>query len=160
MNVPVKHMHFNCRHRIRTGILCTALISVVVLHVSAQPFNFTTYSLGEGLPQSQVFAAIQDSRGYMWFGTQGGGVCRFDGLRFETFTTAEGLPSNYINALFEGADGRIWVAGGNEAGYYDGKKWHKLPPLPAPVNAFGLRPNGQVLMGPQHPNTYNSYPEF
>ncbi|MCB9355172.1 MAG: histidine kinase [Lewinellaceae bacterium] len=127
--------------------MCTALISVVVLYVSAQPFNFTTYSLGEGLPQSQVFAAIQDSRGYMWFGTQGGGVCRFDGLRFETFTTADGLPSNYISALFEGVDGRIWVAAGSEAGYYDGKKWYKLPPLSAPVNAFGLRPNGQVLMG-------------
>ena len=80
----------------------------------AQAQTFVSYSLAQGLPQSQVYATLQDSRGYMWFGTQGGGLCRFDGLVLQNYTTDHGLPSNYVNAIFEDADQRLWV--GTNAG--------------------------------------------
>ena len=72
------------------------LLLFAALTLRAQPQTFVAYSLAQGLPQSQVFATMQDSRGYMWFGTQGGGLCRFDGLDFQTYTTEDGLPSNYV----------------------------------------------------------------
>lgn len=106
-------------------LVISCLFCAVALH--AQPQNFVAYSLAQGLPQSQVFATMQDSRGYMWFGTQGGGLCRFDGVDFQTFTTEHGLPSNYVNAIFEDDEHRLWV--GTNAGvcYFKGKKIEKIP---------------------------------
>jgi ligand-binding sensor domain-containing protein len=115
---------------------------------TAQQYDLRRYSLAEGLPQSQVFAAIQDSRGYMWFGTQGGGVCRFDGLDFQTFTTDDGIPSNFVSAIFEDSEGRIWVADDRRYGYFDGKKWNtQRVKFGEYVNAFGQTPKGQLLIG-------------
>ena len=53
---------------------------------SAQIHNFIRYSLQDGLPQSQVLSIIQDQKGYLWIGTSGGGVSRYDGLSFLNFT--------------------------------------------------------------------------
>lgn len=83
-------------------LLCQTLL--------AQSFNFINYSVREGLPQSQVYATCQDSRGYMWFGTQGGGLSRYDGFTFQNYTAGDGLASNYIQALSETPDRRI-IAG-------------------------------------------------
>lgn len=83
--------------------------------LQAQQFNLLSYSVPEGLAQSQVFALQQDSRGYLWCGTQGGGLSRFDGHNFETFNSGSGLPSDFINTLYEDAEKRLWV--GTAAGY-------------------------------------------
>ena len=103
------------------------LLLFAALTLRAQPQTFVAYSLAQGLPQSQVFATMQDSRGYMWFGTQGGGLCRFDGLDFQTYTTEDGLPSNYVYTLFEDPEHRIWV--GTNAGlcFLKGKVFEKIP---------------------------------
>ncbi|MBK9687559.1 MAG: hypothetical protein IPO65_07235 [Saprospiraceae bacterium] len=74
--------------------------------VSQQMYS---YSITEGLPQSQVFAICQDSFGYLWAGTQGGGLAKFDGQKFDVFTEQHGLPSNYINALLVTTDNTLWV---------------------------------------------------
>ncbi|GAB4488024.1 MAG: hypothetical protein OHK0019_03800 [Saprospiraceae bacterium] len=97
------------------------LLLLLTATATAQQYDLRRYSLTEGLPQSQVFAAMQDSRGYMWFGTQGGGVCRFDGLDFQTFTTDDGIPSNFVSAIFEDSEGRICIAGDGRFGYFDEK---------------------------------------
>lgn len=75
----------------------------------AQQHNFTTYSVTEGLAQSQVQTIIEDRQGYLWLGTYGGGLCRFDGAKFVTYTTQDGLSSNYIHSLFEDEAGTIWI---------------------------------------------------
>lgn len=104
---------------------CLALVTGLwlgwAMQAQAQAYSFIPYSIAEGLPQSQVFAACCDSRGYLWLGTQGGGVCRFDGLNFETFTTADGLPSNYVQAVFEDSRRRIWIGTQGGFAYFDGR---------------------------------------
>ena len=85
-------------------LICSAYLSSF-----AQDYNFQSLSIADGLPQSQVWAAISDSRGYLWFGTQGGGLSRYDGQDFEVFTTAHGLPSNFIHAIYQEKDYSIWV---------------------------------------------------
>ncbi|WP_298901196.1 two-component regulator propeller domain-containing protein [uncultured Psychroserpens sp.] len=66
---------------------------------NAQNKQLRAFTLEDGLPQSQVYAMTQDSKGYLWLGTQGGGLARFDGNDFRVFNEANGLLSNYINAL-------------------------------------------------------------
>ena len=77
--------------------------------LSGQQFNFQNYSVNEGLAQSQVYAMIEDRYGYIWLGTQGGGVCRFDGKNFTQYSTRHGLVNNYVESLFEDKDGNIWI---------------------------------------------------
>ena len=79
----------------------------------AQQHNFTTYSVTEGLAQSQVQTILEDGKGYLWLGTQGGGLCRFDGAKFVTFTTKDGLKSNYIQTVFEDNKGVLWIGTSN-----------------------------------------------
>lgn len=128
---------------IRTLLL--PLLLLLLQTASAQ--NFLTYSLEDGLPQSQVFAAIQDSKGYMWFGTQGGGVCRYDGRFFQTYTDADGLPSSYVNALFEDDRRRIWVGTNLGVAWFDGAKWHNpREGFSEPVTRISRDRTGKLLM--------------
>ncbi|MCO4806545.1 MAG: histidine kinase [Flavobacteriales bacterium] len=75
----------------------------------AQQFQFQNLSVQDGLSQSQVYTIVEDHAGYIWMGTRGGGLSRFDGQRFVTFTTSNGLPSNYVNALYVDNDNVLWI---------------------------------------------------
>ena len=95
---------------------------MVCLQTSAQQYNFKRYSVEEGLPRSGVYCVLQDSRGYLWTGTEGGGLSRFDGRQFVTFTIGNGLPDNTIRSLFEDQAGNLWIGtDGHGLCKYDGK---------------------------------------
>lgn len=85
-----------------------------------QHYNFRTYSLEEGLPQSEVRSLIQDKAGNIWLGTNGGGLCRFNGKEFEVYTKKQGLPDNLVGALFEDSKGLLWVTTSKGISSYDG----------------------------------------
>ena len=84
----------------RTHIVCFSLFSLLFSSLTysqnSQLQNFTTK---EGLPQSQVYDIVQDSIGYLWIATQGGGIARFDGDEFTVFNEKKGLKSNFVNSL-------------------------------------------------------------
>ncbi|MFK7781535.1 two-component regulator propeller domain-containing protein [Psychroserpens sp.] len=65
----------------------------------SQNKQLRAYTLEDGLPQSQVYAMTLDTKGYLWLGTQGGGLARFDGNDFKVFNKTNGLASNYIQAI-------------------------------------------------------------
>ncbi len=104
----------------------------------SQQYNFHNYSVGEGLAQSQVYAMVEDPRGYLWLGTRGGGLSRFDGLQFRTFTVDDSLPSMFITSLQIDPNGNIWVGTDEGAAWYDGERFHKLkfPGSNGAVNDF------------------------
>ncbi|MEM7368396.1 MAG: two-component regulator propeller domain-containing protein [Bacteroidota bacterium] len=95
----------------------------------AQSFDFRNYSVGQGLAQSQVYALLEDQRGYIWMGTQGGGLSRFDGQDFHTWstTTQPELINNYVLTLFEDSQGYLWI--GTKAGLsrFDGLRLFSYP---------------------------------
>ena len=70
----------------------------------AQNGGLRAYTLEDGLPQSQVYDVIQDEIGYLWLGTRGGGICRFDGDEFKIWKESDGLLSNYVNSLSHAND--------------------------------------------------------
>jgi signal transduction histidine kinase/ligand-binding sensor domain-containing protein len=69
-------------------------------------------SVEDGLSQSTVHAIVQDSEGYMWFGTEDG-LNRYDGYHFTVIHSVPGdstsLSDNYITALVIGRSGTFWV---------------------------------------------------
>ena len=86
--------------------------------VYGQLYNFTNYGLEQGLPQSTVYSTCQDSRGYLWIGTESG-VARFNGYQFVVFDKSSGLPGNFVRSVVEGADGNIWVGTDNGVGVFN-----------------------------------------
>ncbi len=85
----------------------STIFSIPVLF--SQQNNFITYTARNGLPVSTIFAITHDSRNYLWIGTDGGGLCRFDGSEFRTFTTKDGLAGNQVRSILEDSRGNLWI---------------------------------------------------
>ena len=47
--------------------------------------TFKRFSIAEGLSQGSVYDIFQDSRGFMWFGTRGGGLNKYDSYSFHAY---------------------------------------------------------------------------
>ena len=73
---------------------------------------FKNITIDDGLTQATVECMIQDSRGYIWFGTNDG-LNRFNGYEFKTYRNEvnnEGsIINNYIISLNEDNSGNLWV---------------------------------------------------
>ncbi len=73
----------------------------------------------QGLPLDTVHVLLQTRDGYLWVGT-GGGLARFDGIRFATFESS-GMPrlaSLPVFGLMEDAQGNLWVGHSDGAAIY------------------------------------------
>lgn len=81
---------------------------------------YRTYQTEHGLSHNSVWAVMQDSRGFVWFGTNDG-LNRFDGVSFKVFRRKDGdelsLGNNFIHCLLEERGGHILV--GTKEGLYD-----------------------------------------
>lgn len=107
---------------LKTGLFLFFFLLVSLNHGIGQLASFRNYSVENGLGQSQVYAVLQDHKGYLWFGTRGGGLSRFDGQNFESFTDKKGLVNNYIYALKEDKKHRLWIGTNDGLSSYNGKK--------------------------------------
>ncbi|MBK7105886.1 MAG: hypothetical protein IPH62_11440 [Ignavibacteriae bacterium] len=74
----------------------------------SQSLNFQHYSTDNGLPQSTVYDIVQDSAGFIWFGTEAG-IGRFDGIKVKTYSLAEGLVGTNVWSLFMDKHGTLWI---------------------------------------------------
>ena len=78
---------------------------------SAQ-IRFDHLGLEQGLSQSTIFCALQDSKGFMWFGTNNG-LNRYNGYQFTNYRhhpdDAESIAHDRITALTEDLKGRLWI---------------------------------------------------
>src|SRR5688500_17706475 len=74
---------------------------------AAQSYTTYTYSVAEGLPSAEVYQVFQDSKGYLWFGTDNG-ICRYDGKEVEAFHVKDGLSDPVVFGFSEDLMGRIW----------------------------------------------------
>lgn len=74
----------------------------------AQRYNFTNFTITQGLPNNQVTSIIQDDLGYLWVGTAYG-LCRFNGIQFLKFDVDNPVSYNTIKSIYQDKDGRMWV---------------------------------------------------
>ncbi|MCB9334736.1 MAG: hypothetical protein H6586_01190 [Flavobacteriales bacterium] len=104
--------------------LCLILFIQLNHTLYAQNFDFKYYNVDDGLPQSQVNSIIQDSRGYLWMATAGGGICQFDGVNFTQYTEKNGLSGDIISSITEDLEGNIWATSSlNGISKYNGRKF-------------------------------------
>lgn len=78
----------------------------------AQQYIFTNYSINNGLSQSVVNCIFQDSKGYIWIGTQNG-LNRFNGETFDVYSydpvDSGSISNNWVYAIAEDTSGNLWV---------------------------------------------------
>ncbi|MFL5753300.1 MAG: two-component regulator propeller domain-containing protein, partial [Bacteroidia bacterium] len=99
----------------------TCCISITT--VRAQLYNFKNYSTKNGLANSNVNCIYQSSQGYIWMGTQGGGVSRFNGTEFKNYTKNDGLIGNDVLSICEDNNHNIWIGTTEGLCRYDGKSF-------------------------------------
>lgn len=75
-------------------------------------YYFEHYNIAEGLSQSIVYCILQDSKGFIWIGTQDG-LNKYDGLNFHNYSNVAddtcSISNNWIYSIFEDSKGDIWI---------------------------------------------------
>jgi signal transduction histidine kinase/ligand-binding sensor domain-containing protein len=74
----------------------------------AERLPIRVYTADDGLAGDEINTILQDSRGFLWIGTDTG-LSRFDGSRFVSYEPLQGLPSPHVTALLETPDGGLLV---------------------------------------------------
>lgn len=116
-------MYFFRKHT----VLATCLLCALAMQ--AQRFRITELPNQEKLPVANVHRIMLDREGYMWYATEGGGLCRDDGYRIEIFRSDKNNPSllasNNITCMTEDWDGCIWF-GTTKGAYILDKKDYSI----------------------------------
>ena len=75
--------------------------------------RFDHISIEQGLSQSSVQVIFQDSRGFLWFGTEDG-LNRYDGYSFKIYKpdpdVINSLSDRWITTIVEDSEGYLWIA--------------------------------------------------
>lgn len=108
-------------------ILFAAILTYwsVTANLFAQPTSlkkFRHITAEHGLSQSHVKTILQDSRGFMWFGTQDG-LNRYDGYRCIIYKNnpqdSSTISGNFVTDILEDSQGYLWIATTEGLNKYD-----------------------------------------
>ena len=84
-----------------------------ILHSQHQNIKFEHISDKQGLSSADIKCILQDSKGFMWFGTIDG-LNKYDGSQFTVYKykrdDKNSLSNNTINAIYEDKNKRLWIA--------------------------------------------------
>lgn len=114
---------------------------------ASQSLSFQHFTVQDGLAQSVVKAVWPDSRGFVWMGTSGGGLSRYDGANFVNFSTREGLPDNRVNVLYEDDQARLWIGTDKGLAYYEGRMIQPWGQRKLNVKTLAQDTAGQLWVG-------------
>jgi streptogramin lyase len=79
------------------------------------------------LGNGYVYKVFPDSRGRVWFGTDGQGLIVLENNQFRHFTEANGRPLKTIYSVTEDRQGNIWFSTDKDRLFrYDGQNFHRL----------------------------------
>jgi PAS domain S-box-containing protein len=119
-------------------------LQAIALNAVSQKQNIKFEHLGteQGLSQSNVLCILQDSRGFMWFGTRDG-LNKYDGYKFTIYKNKAGdknsISNNYIQAIKESKDGYLWIATrGGGLNRYDRQKNQFISFKHDPKNKYSI----------------------
>ncbi|MBI4652131.1 hypothetical protein HY745_12830 [Candidatus Desantisbacteria bacterium] len=76
-------------------------------------YDSTGWTNFSDITNKRVTSIAQDSQGYLWLGTWGGGILKINKNQntiVNRYKRADGLLSDYINSIYISPDGNIWSA--------------------------------------------------
>jgi signal transduction histidine kinase/ligand-binding sensor domain-containing protein len=91
------------------------LLSIIPLLLAAQNSALRHITINDGLSQNYIFASLQDSKGFLWFGTKDG-LNRYDGYSFKIYrkdnADSFSLHDNTVTAIAEDGEHTLWIGTG------------------------------------------------
>ena len=103
------------------NILFSILMMMSVVGFS-QNRRFKHLTSKDGISQSEIYSFLEDSKGFMWFGTVDG-LNKYNGYDIETFYTkkndSHALSNNTVRCLAEDQYGRIWIGTDDGLNFYN-----------------------------------------
>jgi signal transduction histidine kinase/ligand-binding sensor domain-containing protein len=114
----------------------------------AQQYPFVHYTPKDGLVNSRVRNAYQDSKGRMYFLTYGG-LSVYDGARFSNYTRQNGLISEVVNDVLEaGSDSMLVAVNTRGLNVLVNGHMKKLPLQGGhqPIINYFLKSNGRIFI--------------
>ena len=82
--------------------------------------HLTSFSVKDGLADSQITTAVEDQEGNIWFGHWEHGLSRYDGTSFTSFS--KDLVGSLVIPLGIDAEGNLWISGSGLV-KYNGKQF-------------------------------------
>ncbi|HVO75615.1 MAG TPA: two-component regulator propeller domain-containing protein, partial [Ignavibacteriaceae bacterium] len=126
-------------------ILLRFIFSCFVISINLYPddeeIQCTHLTAEDGLSLSVVTSVLQDSRGFLWFGTYNG-LNRYDGYNFRIFMPEPSNPQSISNHsildLFEDSKGVLWVGTSNGLNKFNWKteKFFTYKNIPNDTNSL------------------------
>ncbi len=112
------------------------LFAPVVSSAQISSTRFRHISYEQGLSNTTILCIMQDSRGFMWFGTRDG-LNRFDGVNVTVYKNnpqvSSSIRDNFIRCIYEDADHNIWIGTSYGLASFNPKSdkftryWHSNP---------------------------------
>lgn len=127
------------------------ILTALSFFLSAQSFEFKSFSISDGLPQSQVYDIAEDHNGNLWLATWGGGIAKFDGVQFQTYTKKDGLVNNFTSSIYHDSKKNIWVGTSSGLSLYNGIRFRNFKleegSLKVSVSAITENKNQELFFG-------------
>src|SRR3569832_734385 len=102
-----------CRCAWLAGVLMMSGVTTATMAADAPPLILEHLTTADGLPQGTVYETLQDSRGFIWLGTEDG-LVRYDGHELVRYAYSRdarnSLPGNFVYELLEDNRHDLWVA--------------------------------------------------
>ncbi len=94
-------------------ILTSILFLIIAFYLYGQErLIFRQLGIRDGLSNGSIKSILQDSDGFMWFGTIDG-LNKYDGIRFKTYNFSksdnESLSSDDVSCIYQDSYGRMWI---------------------------------------------------
>ncbi|MGB8953031.1 MAG: two-component regulator propeller domain-containing protein, partial [Candidatus Aminicenantales bacterium] len=111
LKTPFIKSYFRLAKTISLIILAASCLPVI-LRAQEAKIKFLHLFMEDGLSQNSIYSIIQDSRGFIWFGTEDG-LNRYDGYSFKIYKQdledPNSLSAIYIHTLYEDKSGVLWI---------------------------------------------------
>jgi ligand-binding sensor domain-containing protein len=86
-----------------------------------QKYDFV--SIKEGISKVGIYTVIQDDSGFIWLGTNGAGLYRYDGISYESYkyiiNDPTSLSSSLVQSSYLDSKNRLWFGTENGLNLYD-----------------------------------------
>jgi len=120
---------------------------------SGQDLRFKHLTTDNGLSQNNIYCITQDSKGFIWIGTNKG-LNKYDGYEFRQFSNSplndRVLLDNVIECITEDSQGNIWIGTGSSGLHYYNTlkdKFTKIKFDSIPANVIGRNRVRSIIEG-------------
>ncbi len=111
----------------RIPIICTLLLSclfsVTSLFGQSKQKIYNFVNLKQGISNAPIASIVQDHNGFIWLGTSGAGLYKFDGITYTSYQHKNGdstsISSSLIHCTYIDNKQRLWVGTENGLNLYD-----------------------------------------